>query len=348
MGQKRAEHYGISVGKLPKGPNNLVTDVPGVTVGHCTLSDGDLQTGVTVLLPCKENMCHHNLPANIFVLNGYGKSAGLIQVTELGNIESPIAFTNTLNVGKVHDAMVDYLCQQGQAADIEVQSINPIVMECNDSVLSDIRRRAVESKHVFAAIEAADVTFAEGAVGAGRGMICHDLKGGIGSASRLMEVEGKTYTMGVLVLANHGSLSDLMIDGKHVGKELAPKIQEAPQDRGSCIVVLVTDLPLSDRQLGRVTHRAPVALARLGAHIGQGSGEIFMAISTANPIDPKEKTPLRSVTAFNEELMDIPFRAAIECTEEALVNILFTAETVTGYKGKTIHGLTDIWTPEGQ
>ena len=193
--QTRASYHGLKVGSLPAGPRNQITDVPGVTVGHCTVDTDTHKTGVTVLFPCAENPFVHKLPAAAFVLNGYGKSAGLVQIQELGTLESPIALTNTLNVGKVHDALVGYLVERCEAEGVELRSVNPVVCECNDSTLNDICHRAVEESHVRAAMEQAGADFDEGDVGAGKGMVCHDLKGGIGSASRLMEVDGKTYTL---------------------------------------------------------------------------------------------------------------------------------------------------------
>ncbi|MFI3237942.1 MAG: P1 family peptidase [Lachnospiraceae bacterium] len=340
--QKRAADYGIQVGKLKKGARNKITDVAGVTVGHCTVDTENHKTGVTMIMPCEENTLHHNLPAAAFVLNGFGKTAGLVQIEELGTIESPIAMTNTLNVGKVHDAVVEYLCRKEESEGGKATTLNPIVTECNDSSLNDIRHRAVGEKEVFEAIEQASEDFLEGAVGAGTGMICHGLKGGIGSASRVMDVDGRDYTLGVLALANYGAMSDLTIAGENIGKELAKKLENTPVDKGSCIIVIATDLPLDTRQLGRVAKRASVGLARLGSFIGHGSGEVFIAFSTANAIDPSDKAMIRETKSFREGDMDLAFRAVAECAEEAILNVLFTAKTVTGYKGKKVYGLTDV------
>ena len=184
--------------------------------------------------------------------------------------------------------------------------------------------------------------FEEGDVGAGKGMICHGLKGGIGSASRIMTVDGETYTMGVLVLTNHGRLADLTIDGKHIGPELAEKLKEYAPDKGSCIVIAATDLPLDSRQLGRVIKRASVGLARLGSYIGEGSGEVFIGFSTANAFDPREKNTIRCGQLFSENELDLPFRAIAECTEEAILNSMLTAHTVTGYSGRTVYSLAEL------
>ncbi len=345
MYQLRARDYDIAVGELPTGQRNKITDVPGLTVGHCTVDTEEHKTGVTVVLPCPENPFTHKLPAAAFVLNGFGKSLGLVQVEELGTLETPIALTNTLNVGLVHDAMVEYMIRRCQAEGVELRSVNPVVCECNDGGLNHIQKRAVGAEQVFSALAAADLDFQEGDVGAGKGMVCHGLKGGIGSASRLLDLDGKTYTLGALVLANHGRMADLTIGGEHIGPRLDAAKAAKESDVGSCIVLLATDLPLDARQLGRVARRASVGLARLGSFIGHGSGEVFLAFSTANSFDPREKAATRQVTAFHEEKMDLPFRAAAECVEEAILNCLFTARTCTGWDGKTVYSLPSLWRP---
>lgn len=343
MYQLRARDYHITVGELPTGSRNKITDVPGVTVGHHTVDTAEHKTGVTVLLPCPENPFIHKLPAAAFVLNGFGKTAGLVQVEELGTLETPIALTNTLNVGLVHDAMVEYMVGRCEAEGFPLRSVNPVVCECNDGGLNHIQRRAVGCEAVFSAISSASLDFDEGDVGAGKGMVCHGLKGGIGSASRRLEIGKESYTMGALVLANHGRMADLTIQGKNIGAQLEQAKAAKESDVGSCIVILATDLPLDSRQLTRVTKRTSVGLARLGSFIGQGSGEVFLAFSTANAFDSREKAVTRQVTAFHEDKLDIVFRAAAECTEEAILNCLFTAHTCTGWDGRTVYALTDLW-----
>lgn len=345
MYQLRARDYHITVGELPTGPRNKITDVPGVTVGHCTVDTLEHKTGVTVLLPSVENPFTHKLPAAAFVLNGFGKSLGLVQVEELGTIETPIALTNTLNVGLVHDAMVEYMLTRCQAEGVPLRSVNPVVCECNDGGLNHIQVRAVGKEQVFTALASAGQDFDEGDVGAGKGMVCHGLKGGIGSASRRLEFDGTAYTVGALVLANHGRMADLTIAGEPIGARLEQAKAAKESDVGSCIVILATDLPLDARQLGRVVKRCSAGLARLGSFIGQGSGEVFLAFSAANPFAPEEKAATRTVTAFHENKLDPVFRAAAECTEEAVLNCLFTAHTVTGWDGKTVWALTDLWKP---
>lgn len=345
MEQKRARDFGIKVGTLPTGPKNKITDVAGVTVGHCTIDTEEHKTGVTVIMPCVENPFFHKLPAAAFVLNGYGKTAGLVQVDELGTLETPIALTNTLNVGLVWDALAGYMVDRCAADGHVLRSVNPVVCECNDGTLNHIQNRAVMEQHVRTAIENACADFSEGAVGCGTGMICHDLKGGVGSASRILEVDGKNYTLGVLVQTNHGCLSDLTIGGSNIGRDLAEQLAAREPDKGSCIIILATDLPLDSRQLGRTAKRASVGLARLGSFIGHGSGEVFLAFSTANPWDSRDGTCLRQGMLFSEDQMDLPFRAAAECVEEAVLNSMLTAHTTTGWQGKTIHSLTELWDP---
>lgn len=348
MPQLRARDLGLRVGSLPTGPRNKLTDVAGVTVGHCTIDTGEYRTGVTAILPCPENPFYHKLPAASFVLNGFGKSQGLVQIDELGQVESPIFLTGTLNVGKVHDGAVSWLLEQCQRDGAPARSVNPVVCECNDGTLSNIAGRPVEGRHVYSAIEHACADFDEGDAGAGKGMICHDLKGGIGSASRLLAVGGRTFTLGVLALTNHGSLSDLTVGGRHIGPALADKLRAGhTPDVGSCILVMATDLPLDSRQIGRVLRRGSVGLARLGSYIGHGSGEVFVGFSTANPYDPRDGAPLRPGVLFREDDMDLPFRAMAECAEEAVLNSMVCARAVTGYDGRTVPALTDLWTPAG-
>lgn len=346
MMQKRARDYGIIIGTMPTGSKNKISDVPGVSVGHCTVDNEEHKTGVTVVMPCTENPFFHKLPAAAVVLNGFGKTAGLVQIDELGTLETPIALTNTLNVGPVWDALAGYMIERCAEDNHTLRSVNPVVCECNDGTLNRIQTRAVTAEHVHSAIQNTHPDFEEGAVGAGRGMVCHDLKGGIGSASRLMEIDGKTYTLGVLLLTNHGNLADLTISGKNIGKELAARLNKREPDKGSCIAIVATDLPLDSRQLGRVAKRVSVGLARLGSYIGHGSGEVFLSFSTANAWDSREKSALRQGTFFSEDEMDLPFRAVAECAEEAVLNSMLTACTTTGWQDNVIYSLPDVWTPD--
>lgn len=333
----------IKVGRMTCGKLNSICDVPGVRVGHCTINNERHKTGVTVVLPCTDDIFKRKMVAAQHVLNGFGKTAGLMQIEELGTLETPIALTNTLNVGKVHDAMVEYMCRQAEKAGYAITSVNPVICECNDASLNDIRHRAVEEEHVFAAIETAAEVFAEGDVGAGAGMTCHDLKGGIGSASRIIEVDGETFHLGVLVQTNHGSLSDLRIDGQPVGLEIERRIHEDTPDQGSCIMIVATDLPVTSRQLKRIIRRCSVGLARLGSYIGHGSGEVMIGFSTANRIP--EKAGCFSLRCIHDGQINKAFRAVAEATEEAVLRSMYYAGTVTGYSGKVRRSLSEFWRP---
>ena len=333
----------LTIGRMEKGPLNSITDVLGVRVGHCTVDNERHKTGVTVILPCEDDIFKNKMVAACHVLNGFGKTAGLMQIDELGTLETPIALTNTLNVGRVHDAMVEYMCRRGEEAGYAVRSVNPVVCECNDASLNDIRHRAVGEGEVFAAIDAAARDFAQGDVGAGKGMTCHDLKGGIGSASRLVDIDGEVFTIGVLTLTNHGSLRDLTIQGENIGAEIERRIREDTPDEGSCIMIVATDLPVTSRQLGRIIRRCSVGLARLGSFIGHGSGEVMVGFSTANRI-PAEGGCL-NLRCIHEGQIDKAFRAVAEATEEAVLSSMLNAGTVTGYSGKVRRSLTEFYRP---
>jgi D-aminopeptidase len=358
MGQKRISDFGVEIGAMRKGRLNKISDVAGVLVGHCAIDTETHKTGVTYIAPGAANPFARKLPAAAFVLNGFGKSMGLIQIEELGCIETPLFMTNTLNVGLVHDAAVGAMIERCEKDGIDLRSVNPIVLECNDSNLNDIRERAVKAEHVARAIADARADFAEGDVGAGKGMICHGLKGGIGSASRVFELDGKEYTLGVLALTNHGRLPDLVIDGKPIGRAIAAaqKAQaaqsaqaaagaehasEAPAadapDRGSVILVCATDAPLSSRQIKRVIKRGSVGLARLGSYIGHGSGEVFVGFSTAYSVSGE--TDILPAAMVREEKLDALFRAAAECAEESALNAMVCAGAVTGFRGRRCESL---------
>lgn len=333
----------LDIGRMEHGKRNSIADVPGVTVGHCTVDNDRHKTGVTVVMPCEDDIFKRKMVAACHVLNGFGKTTGLMQIQELGTLESPIALTNTLNVGLVHDALVEHLCQTAEKNGYAIRSVNPVVAECNDASLNDIRHRAVGQTEVFAAIHSASADFEQGDVGAGKGMTCHDLKGGIGSSSRIIEIGNQRYTLGVLALTNHGSLSDLTIGGKNIGADIERQIREDTPDEGSCILILATDLPVSSRQLGRILRRCSVGLARLGSFIGHGSGEVFIGFSTANRVP--EEADCFSLNCIHESHINTAFRAAAEATEEAILRSMLHAKTVTGYSGKVRRSLAEFWQP---
>lgn len=339
---RSTEEFNIKIGKAEKGKLNNICDVAGISVGHCTVDNELHKTGVTVILPCRDNPFVRKLPAAAVVFNGFGKTAGTIQIEELGSIETPIALTNTLNVGLVHDAVVQYMADRCTAENVEMHSINPIIAECNDCTLNKITDRAVKYEHVMAAINSASSDFLLGDVGAGKGMICHGLKGGIGSSSRLMNVGGRSYSLGVLVLTNHGRLENLTVNGYTVGRKFAQIIEGNEVDKGSCIIIMATDLPVSSRQIKRIIKRASVGLARLGSFIGNGSGELAIGFSTANRFEWNKETPFCSCEILNESLIDIPFVAMAEATEEAILRSMLSADTVTGFDGTTIRSFVSL------
>jgi D-aminopeptidase len=319
---------------MQPGLRNKISDVQGVTVGHATIDNGELKTGVTCVMPCEDNPFFNKLTAAAHVLNGFGKTLGLMQIEELGALETPIALTNTLSVGAVHDGMVEYMLSRCGGA---FTSVNPLVCECNDAYLNDIRRRVITKEHLFQAIADARADFAEGDVGAGKGMSCHGLKGGIGSASRIVPFSDGEYTMGVLTLTNHGKLADLRIDGIPVER----KEPEMEPERGSCIVIVATDLPLTDRQLKRAIRRAGIGLIRLGSFIGHGSGEVMVGFTTANSLPHESAEDILPLRALHEDRMDLVFRAVAEATEEAILNALSASGSEIGYQGHARESLSD-------
>ena len=320
----------MDIGRLPHGAGNRITDVPGVRVGHSTVDEGNCHTGVTVVMPPCRNPYTDKLTAASCVFNGYGKTLGLVQVDELGTLETPIALTNTLNVGRVHDAMVSWMLKICGEDGVPLTSVNPVVCECNDSRMSEIARRPIGEREVFAAIASASEAFEQGAAGAGRGTVCYGMKGGIGSSSRLMKLDGRTYTMGVLVQSNYGASADFR-------RACLPE-NLAESDQGSIILIAATDLPLSARQLRRVLRRTSVGMARLGSYIGHGSGEIAVGFTTA----PREdRGSFQNQTILKENLMNLPFRAIGECAEEAILQSLWNAEPDTALDGSPVPSLRE-------
>lgn len=354
------ETYNIPCGRLPRGPHNLITDVAGVRVGHATIHEGNNHTGVTVILPSEgvpdrsSNVFKDKLVAAAYVHNGYGKTLGTVQIQELGTLETPIALTNTLNVGLVHDALVGYTLEKCAADGTSCRSVNAVVGECNDSSLNDIGNRVVTAEHVKAAIETASVEFEEGCVGAGTSTLCYGFKGGIGSASRVIEIGDRQYTIGVLVQSNYGSTKDFVVNGRSVGEEVIAMLKEGKQpeaekdgffvpaqvDKGSIMTVIATDLPVTSRQLERIARRAGAGLARTGSFIGHGSGEIMLAFSTANVIGGEE--PFVDVKSVREDLLDLAFRAVAEATNEAVLSSMLHAKTAYGLDGRVWYSLADF------
>ncbi|WP_216831123.1 DmpA family aminopeptidase [Alkalihalobacterium elongatum] len=335
LGQKRIRDYGVKIGQLETGKYNAITDVDGVTVGHHTLSDGEMQTGVTALLPHQGNLFKEKLIASTHVINGFGKTMGSIQMNELGTLETPLILTNTLSVGTAADALIEYMLNQNPEVGRTTGTVNPLVGECNDMILNDIRARAITKDHVLQALENTATEFKEGTVGAGTGMVCYSLKGGIGSASRVIHLNHGTYTIGVLVLSNFGKLNDLTIAGMPIGKNIDEAMTRNYEDRdkGSIIFIVATDLPVSERQLNRIIKRTVTGLARTGSIITNGSGDIAIGFSTAAKIPHEKPAQCLSISIIHEEEIDLAFRAVGEATEEAILNSLITATHVVGHDG---------------
>ena len=339
-GQKRIRDYGVTIGRTEPGPRNSITDVPGVLVGNVTLCSGDIHTGVTAVLPHAGNLYEDKVPAACQVFNGFGKSTGFIQIEELGTIETPIMLTNTLSVGSAGNALVEYMLRHNPEIGRKLPTVNPVVCECNDGYLNDIRGLHVQREHVFEAIETAGEEFEEGAVGAGAGMCCFQLKGGIGTASRRVRL-GDGYTLGALALTNFGLLPDLMIAGISAGEIISDVQKTQEVEKGSVILVIATDIPLSTRQLKRIARRASVGLARTGAHMGQGSGELSIAFSTANRVPQIAKSDVRTIAVLTEERIETVFRAVIESVEEAVLNSMVCAAPTSGRDGHFKHSLNE-------
>lgn len=338
----RMRDYGIVTGVLKCGEHNAITDVNGVKVGHVTLVERtDVRTGVTAILPHGGNIFQAKVPAAIFIGNGFGKLTGYSQVEELGNIETPIILTNTLSVPTAGDALIDHMLSYPENKD--VRSVNPVVGETNDGRLNDIQGRHVRKSHVLGAIARATAgPVAEGNVGAGTGTQCHGFKGGIGTASRVLPAELGGWTVGVLVQTNFGGI--LQIDGVPVGVELgryyySDVLERSPD--GSCMIVVLTDAPLDARNLKRVAKRAMLGLARTGGVCSNSSGDYVIAVSTAKEV----RVPYRSDSFFNDarvlrnNKMTPIFMATVEATEEAILNSLFKAESMTGRDGNTTKAL---------
>ena len=316
----RARDLGVTIGTLPTGPLNAITDVAGVRVGHATLIRGDnVRTGVTAILPHGGNLFQEKVSGAVFVGNGFGKIMGTTQIDELGEIETPILLTSTLNVPRVADALIDYML--ALPGNEQVRSINPVVAETNDGTLNDIRSRPVGRDEVFQAIKSATGgPVEEGSVGAGTGTIAFGFKGGIGTSSR----RAGNYTVGVLVQTNFGG--SLMIAGAPVGRELGAAEGVRPHT-GSCVMVIATDAPVDARNLKRMAARAIMGMARTGAAGSNGSGDYAIAFST-----------IRGAAPVANDTMSPLFLATIEATEEAIVNSLTRATTVAG-NGHTAEAL---------
>lgn len=361
--------YGIVIGDLPTGTRNAITDVADVRVGHVSLNSGtDTRTGVTCIIPrgAAKDLYDNKLLAASHVVNGFGKAAGMLQVNELGSLETPIVLTNTLSVGSAVQGTVWYMLHFNKHIGDTASNVNSVVLECSDAYLNDIRQsNTVRPEHVVQAIESASDEFEQGSVGAGTGMWCFGLKGGIGSSSRVVRLsESLSCTFGVLVLSNYGTLSDFMLDGVKAGKIIEnhlqelerqqgsehratieqrkqAKMQEMRGEGGSIIVVIATDAPLSERQLTRICKRAEIGIARTGSQVASGSGDIVVGFTTAHTIPQDMSSAAQPLQVLHESLIDQCFRAVIEATEEAILNSMIAANTTTGRNGRCLRSLRE-------
>ena len=332
----RVRSLGLYLGELSPGPLNAITDVPGVRVGHATVirgsgrlipGQGPARTGVTVIVP-RDDVWHKKVPAGAFVLNGTGEMTGLAWVEESGFLEYPIALTNTLNLPRVANGVMSWMIARYPGIGVTDDTLTPVVAECDDSRLNDIQGRHVSEDDVVRALDGASAgPVPEGNVGAGTGLIAYGFKGGIGTSSRIISTEG-SYTVGVLVNANHGRRSELVMGGVPIGRLYGPADSKGAE--GSVIIVIATNAPLDARQLKRLAKRAALGLARTGSTARHGSGDFILAFSTATiiPHYPKEST--YPITAFADTHMNPLFTATVEATNEAILNALTMATTVVG------------------
>ena len=348
----RARELGVPFEGAP-GMLNAITDVRGVAAGHTTLvhgegalrvGEGPVRTGVTAILP--RGRTYDPVFAGWYTLNGNGEMTGTTWVEESGFLEGPLAITNTHSVGVVRDAVVAWINERAQH-DPTYSSVSfslPVVAETYDGGLNDVNGFHVRPEHVYAALDSATGgPLAEGNVGGGTGMVCHRFKGGIGTASRVVGIEGSEYTIGALVQANYGARRNLTIAGVHVGREISDlqpvwPSREQSREGGSIIVVIATDAPLLSHQLKRLARRVPLGIARVGGMGGNGSGDIFIAFSTANPGAARRKG-VASLSMLPNDTMTALFEATAFATEEAIVNALVAAEGMTGINGNTVFAL---------
>ena len=352
--RKHLRDLGIVIGQYPAGPLNAITDVAGVKVGHTTLISGEgplkpgqgpIRTGVTVVIP-RDEVWRKKVPAGAFVLNGTGEMTGLAWIAESGFLEYPIALTNTLNVPRVGNGIISWMIQRYPEIGITDDTLTPVVAECDDGRLNDIQGRHVSEQDVITALDrASSGPVTEGTVGAGTGMVSYGFKGGIGTSSRKLPEKEGGYAVGVLVNANHGRRPEMVVSGVPVGKLYEPPTQMSEaltpgQSEGSIIIVVATDAPLDGRQLTRLAKRAALGLARTGSTARHGSGDFILAFSTANVIPHYPKEPTYNLTHLSDTHLNPLFTATVEATEEAILNALTMATTVTGRDNHRIEAVS--------
>lgn len=332
----------VKIGKMSTGKKNNICDVEGVLVGQKSIKTDKYNTGVTVVKPHPGNIFKEKVVAASHVHNGFGKSMGFVQIDELGTIETPIAITGTLNIGIIADAVIEKSLEENPEIGISTGTVNPIVLECNDSALNDSRDRYITKDDYFEAYSNLNDDFSQGAVGGGCGMVCHGFKGGIGSSSRIIKIGDNEYTLAVLVNSNFGSGNgqDLIFNGKRLGDEI--KTLQDFEDKGSITVLVVTDLPLDNRQLKRVVKRCSMGISRTGSFAGHGSGDVFVGLSTANKIKHFSDDAFENFIRMRDGYINSAFRACVEATEEAVLNSMLFSEKTSGRRN-VIFGLNKYY-----
>lgn len=323
----------VKIGDGKTGKLNNLCDVPGVRVGHYTVNEGDYHTGVTVISPHSGNIFREKVVASSYVFNGFGKSMGLVQIEELGTIETNIALTGTLCIDKIAGGVIEESLQNNPEIGYTTGSVNPIVLECNDGTLNKSRDRILIKDDYFKAIANLSDDFLQGNVGAGAGMTCHGFKGGIGSSSRIINIDGVDYTIAILCNSNFGSSNgkDLIFKGRPLGG-LIKSYDEEHEDKGSIVCCFATDIPLNERQIKRVLKRIEIGIGRTGSYAGNGSGDLFIGFTTANKRLHFTTKAIDDTKYLSDDYINQIFKRTVEMTEEAVLNSMLYSTRVNGYQ----------------
>ena len=325
----------VIIGNGKTGNKNNICDVPGVKVGHHSLIDENnkIYTGVTVVSPYDGNIFKEKVVASSYVFNGFGKSIGFIQIDELGTIETKIALTSTMCVNRIAEGIIKEALDNNDDIGNKAGTVNPVVLECNDGTLNDSRKRLLTDNDYFKAVDNLSDDFIQGDVGAGCGMVCHGFKGGIGSSSRIIEVDGNIYHLGIICNSNFGSANgkDLIFKGRRLGDKIK-EYDEQYEDKGSIVCVLATDLPLNERQLKRLLKRVEIGIGRTGSYAGNGSGDVFVGFSTANKRKHYSDNAIDDIKYFNDDHINKIFQNTVDMTEEAVINSMLYSHHVDGFR----------------
>ena len=333
----------VKIGEYQTGIKNNICDVPGVLVGHSTVIDEFNKTGVTAILPHNGNLFKEKVVAASDVFNGFGKSIGLVQIDELGTIETPIILTNALNASKVANGLISYMLKDNPEIGVTTSTVNPLVLECNDGSISQTQNRVLDESNVFEAIKNASDDFLEGAIGAGTGMRCNGFKSGIGSSSRVIKIKDKEYVIGVLVNSNYGASngSELIFKGRRLGGLIKDYNLAHEEDKGSIIIVVATNAPLDNRQLKRLAKRTELGVARTGSYGGHGSGDVMVAFSTSNKVLQSPSYMEETIVRFSDAYLNSFFKATVDATEEAILNSMLYAKPMKSYNGTEYKSLME-------